>query len=408
MAIPSLAMIPSGYKATKLYSVLPTDGVGDFTVARASTATRVNQAGLIETVGADVPRLDYSDGGCPVLLTEPQATNLIPYSSDFSQWSPVRIGVTPSATLSLKGDSTASLIVPTAEDGTHAVADFTVADNGTYSIYIKPDGYNSIRINSGSTADGFADFNVATETIISSGGTYFEDAQIIEQSNGWYRCTLTLSTGSGSNSMWVLVLNELNELSYTADGTSGLYIWGGQMETTTYATSIIETTGNAITRVADVVDGAVNASTFNSTEGVLYAEIAALANDGTFRYINLGSSTEAGNRIYLGYRSTDNQIKAEVQVGGVSSFLASNEAIPSATEFIKVALRYKPNDFAFFINGVNVANIQSGITFPLGTLNELSFRQTASNDEPFYGKTKALQVFNSALDDTELGILTTI
>jgi hypothetical protein len=75
MAIPSLAMIPSGYKATKLYSVLPTDGVGDFTVARASTATRVNSAGLIETVGADVPRLDYSDGGCPVLLTEPQSKN---------------------------------------------------------------------------------------------------------------------------------------------------------------------------------------------------------------------------------------------------------------------------------------------------------------------------------------------
>ena len=85
MAIPSLAMIPSGYKATKLYSVLPTDGVGDFTVARASTATRVNQAGLIETVGADVPRLDYSDGGCPVLLTEPQSTNELLWSEDYTQ-----------------------------------------------------------------------------------------------------------------------------------------------------------------------------------------------------------------------------------------------------------------------------------------------------------------------------------
>ena len=96
MAIPSLAMIPSGYKATKLYSVLPTDGVGDFTVetnrrcGTTGNATRVNSAGLIETVGADVPRLDYSDGGCPVLLTEPQATNLVPYSSDFTQWSPVQ------------------------------------------------------------------------------------------------------------------------------------------------------------------------------------------------------------------------------------------------------------------------------------------------------------------------------
>ena len=73
MAIPTLAMIPSGYKAGKLYSVLPSDGTGDFTVARNSVATRVNQSGLIEEVDVNVPRLDYSAGGCPVLLTEIQS-----------------------------------------------------------------------------------------------------------------------------------------------------------------------------------------------------------------------------------------------------------------------------------------------------------------------------------------------
>ena len=76
MANPSLAMIPSGYKAGTLYSVLPTDGISDFTVDRNSIATRVNEQGLIEEVAVNVPRLDYSDGGCPVLLTEPQSTNL--------------------------------------------------------------------------------------------------------------------------------------------------------------------------------------------------------------------------------------------------------------------------------------------------------------------------------------------
>ena len=76
MAIPTLAMIPSGYKAGKLYSVLPSDGTGDFTVARNSVATRVNQSGLIEEVGVNVPRLDYSAGGCPVLLTEIESHEL--------------------------------------------------------------------------------------------------------------------------------------------------------------------------------------------------------------------------------------------------------------------------------------------------------------------------------------------
>ena len=83
MATPKLALIPTGYKAGKLYSVLPESGVGDFTVVRATEATRVNEAGLIETMGANVPRLDYSGGGCPVLLTEPQRTNYIVESNGF-------------------------------------------------------------------------------------------------------------------------------------------------------------------------------------------------------------------------------------------------------------------------------------------------------------------------------------
>ena len=84
MAIPSLAMIPSGYKDGKVYSVLPSNGDGDFTFSRGSNATRVNKDGLIETITGDTPRLDYSDSSCPSLLLEPQSTNLIPYSEDFS------------------------------------------------------------------------------------------------------------------------------------------------------------------------------------------------------------------------------------------------------------------------------------------------------------------------------------
>ena len=76
MEAPALALIPSGVKAGKVYSVLPSDGVGDFDFTRASTATRINSQGLIETVASNVPRLDYSNGDCPSLLLEPQSTNL--------------------------------------------------------------------------------------------------------------------------------------------------------------------------------------------------------------------------------------------------------------------------------------------------------------------------------------------
>jgi hypothetical protein len=87
--IPSLALIPSGYKASKVYSVLPTDGTGDFDFTRSGNATRVNSDGLIELVSTNVPRLNYPliDGvvsGCPSLLLEPQRINVFQRSEEFS------------------------------------------------------------------------------------------------------------------------------------------------------------------------------------------------------------------------------------------------------------------------------------------------------------------------------------
>ena len=78
----SLLLIPTGYKSQKVYSIFPTDGVGDFDFSRSSSATRIAKNGLITTVAANVPRLEYPmiDGvvnGCPSLILEPQRTNLI-------------------------------------------------------------------------------------------------------------------------------------------------------------------------------------------------------------------------------------------------------------------------------------------------------------------------------------------
>ena len=52
-----------------------------FNFDRASSATRVNKQGLIETVGADQPRIDYLNDSNGALLLEPSRTNLIPYSN---------------------------------------------------------------------------------------------------------------------------------------------------------------------------------------------------------------------------------------------------------------------------------------------------------------------------------------
>ena len=83
-----LTLIPSGYKSTKVYSVKPTNGDGDFTFARTGEATRINQGGYIETIETNIPRIDYLNGSCPSLLLENESTNRQPYSQelDNSAW----------------------------------------------------------------------------------------------------------------------------------------------------------------------------------------------------------------------------------------------------------------------------------------------------------------------------------
>jgi hypothetical protein len=71
-----LILTPNAYKASKLYSLKPFDGSGDFDVVRATTAWRRNESGIWESVANNVPRLHYPvGGGCPSCLVEPQRTN---------------------------------------------------------------------------------------------------------------------------------------------------------------------------------------------------------------------------------------------------------------------------------------------------------------------------------------------
>ena len=142
MATPSLAMIPSAYADSKVYSVLPNNGDGDFTFDRASTATRVGQNGLIETVLTDIPRLNYdiSNGvvqSCPSLLLEPASTNLVPYSQTFTGWSLTNAVETPNALISPDGNLNASKIVTSATGLDVKYTNIPVAANTvyTYSFY---------------------------------------------------------------------------------------------------------------------------------------------------------------------------------------------------------------------------------------------------------------------------------
>ncbi len=404
MATPKLALIPTGYKAGKLYSVLPQSGVGDFTFARASEATRVDEDGLIETMGIDVPRLDYTDGGCPNFLLEPQRTNLITYSEDFSNaaWNNTNITINSNSIISPDGNLNGTKFIPNTTSGQHYLDrnGVTVNSNATASIFAKKGEYKRFSIRSYFTGAN-AIFDVNEGIIVSESSV---TAKIEDYGNGWYRCSLneTLNTNYGYG-IFVMEDDSNNPVdNYSGNGIDGMYFYGASLEIGSFITSYIPTTSSTVTRSAETANGSGNAATFNDSEGVLMAETKG-ENDGTFNYISI---SDGGTQNYAGilYTDEDNQITYRYYVGGSGVQLIIDDII--VTNFNKIAIKWKANDFAIWINGIELGTATSGSLNPSGTFNELAFARGGSNNTPFYGNTKQIQYFDSALTDAEIETLT--
>jgi len=400
MATPTLALIPTGYKAGKLYSVLPESGVGDFTVVRATEATRVNEEGLIETMGANVPRLDYSGGGCPVLLTEPQRTNSITYSNDFSQsiYNKIDLTITANQGISPDGTQNANLLVPNAAVGLRYITNNTGSNLKINTVFLKKKELRYVKV-------GNAQSNVLVDLengTISADSVSTNNFTIENYGNGWYRvsCYNTLDVdlqiqifvgidGSGSN--------------IATNGTDGVYIYGFEIQNGSYPTSYIKTSGSAVTRNADQVTGAGDAATFNDSEGVLMAEISALTNDGTQRAISIYKDTSLDNLITIQYNSVSNNIRYLYRQG-VVSVSDINFVVNDIKANHKIAATWKQNDFKLFVDGIKVGEQLSGNVAPLNTFVGLDFKRPDGHN--FYGNTSQIQYFNTVLTDSELETLT--
>ena len=416
MIEPSLALIPSGVKASKVYSVLPTDGTGDFDFTRSGDATRVNSEGLIETVSTNVPRLNYPliDGvvsGCPSLLLENSATNLITYSEDFSQgyWTKSGSSVT-SGFISPDGTANAFKLVEDATISSRNInllnnAGVSVAGDYTHSYFVKSAGRTKLAIRESAATGKYITFDLISKSV--TGGTGVS-GNIIEISNGWFKISATFTMGASQGLKTSLLVLADSFIAggnifetYQGDGTSGIYIWGAQLEQGSYPTSYIPTSGSQATRSAETCNNAGDVNTFNDSEGVLFAEISALADDGTDRVISL-SDGSANNRIILYYNSSNNLVG---QVYSISNTIQATITTSSLdiTNFSKALVKYNSNSIELFVNGFSIET--KTVATPPINLSEISFDNGVGGAD-FYGNTKQLLYFPSALNDTSLETLT--
>jgi len=401
-------MIPSGYKASKVYSVLPNDGAGDLTFSRAGAlpsynATRVNSDGLIEEVLSNVPRLDYSDGGCPSLLIEPESTNLILRSEEFDNaaWAKTRTTVLANSLVSPDGNLTADKLVEDSTTNRHFVSRGGVPiGQSILSVFAKQGERKNIGIGNSSEA-AYAVFDLSNGTLVSVSGLggVLSNAKIQSIGNGWYRISVENNKVSASG-FGIITANDLGQVSYSGDGTSGLYIWGAQLEALPYATSYIPTVGSTVTRVAETASKTGLSSLIGQTEGVFYVEVQSFTNVATNDYITISDNT-INNFVGISLFTGTNRILIDYVGNGSNVF--SIQTLTDIKTFNKIAIFYNQTILKAFINGIKV--FENAITPFNNNLSNLKFSYP-SNTNGFKGNIKNLQVYPTALSDLEIETLT--
>jgi hypothetical protein len=375
------------------------------------------------TDDTDIPRLDYSDGACPTLLLEPQRTNEIANSKNLSEeLTGNRMDINDAVDTSPEGIVNASKLIPstdannTHQSDTSLIGSFSSGDKVTISMFAKADGFDGIflRFTNGSaafTTNKIAKFDLSrgrwnNDSMDGTTGNMVGEVGMEDYGNGWYRCFATATTdASGTVDVRIAVADVTAQDTYNdvfaGDNTSGVLIYGLQVEQGGYPTSYIPTHGSTVTRLADVCNNAGDSTIFNDDEGVLFVDMAALADDLTFRTVSISDGT-TDNRINIRYRTTSNAINGLISGNGSTAF-NNNHITQDITEYSKVALKYKSGDIALWVDGVEV--LSSTASFNISGLNQISFNRGSSIDL-LYGKVKSLLYFDRALTDEELEALT--
>ena len=412
MPTPSLLIVPARFKSGKLYSQIPTSGAGDFTVTRATNATRVNASGLIESVASGIPRLDYfsSDGtvGCPALLVEPAATNLVPNGVGFNAQTGVQTsGVTDSPAVAISG----TLATKNEASGTIRYANQTfsataLASGTTYSVsrFFKYNGVaftTSLQRNDAlqwGSVGWQQDIVLSDASGVTLGASTLCTGSIENFGNGWYRVNVRVTTGATiGGSATVQVISILPAALSTGQG---FLIACPQLETGSVATSYIPTTTGSVTRNTDIISvtGAVSGS-IGQTEGTLYAEVDfSRISSGRFFSINTGS---AANRV-LFVRNSNNSTIFIVTSNSTPQCAISSSIISNGIH--KFAGAYKANDFAYYIDGVQIGVDAIG-TVPACSIVDLGNEATST---PYNDRILSAALYTTRLTNDELAALTSL
>jgi hypothetical protein len=318
----------------------------------------------------NIPRIDYSNGSCPSILVEPQRTNLVLHSQDFSQtyWSKFNSVVVTGGILSPDGNNNA----------------FNLNFNGTVNGRIEANAGTSGNYNQSvwlKTSTGTASVILGTAT--SNLQTFIVD-DVWRRYNGYFL--------SGSFPR------------IRCDQATNIQAWGAQLEAGTNATSYIPTTTATATRNADIISN-TNASTLiGQTEGTVLIEFINTIADFADTIFDLTDGTNS-NYIRIN-RLSGNRIQLLVAINNVIVVNIVNVVNANIEPLKKIGVGYINNNISLYVNGVLIGtNTTSNIPSNLSAIN-LGSRITNAN--VFNDRINNLVLLKTRLSNAELQNLTTL
>ena len=374
-----------------------------FDFSRASSATVVNQSGLIETVGSGEPRIDFEGNTKGALKLEPTRSNIFDYSSNLNAWSKLNSTVTESNVLSLDGVNNSYAYERTSSSTSYIYRTVSLSNTTDYtlSLFVKSGTSTTFRTDIWDTTQSVQceiQIDLVTKTVLNFTGTSYK---IEDYTNGWMRISVTFTSESNFGTTF-------NRYFNTDSVGSELYIWGAQLEQGSYATSYIPTSGSAVTRVAESCyqGGLLDKGVLNNTALTLFFN-STLTSDTSNNYLETISLYNDLNNIGLRLETrTNNQLYVQ-QSGVVSSgdnFNSFSLGVNSVN-LKKIAIYLTTTQFKVFADGNQIYSTYNG-TYVLN-FNNISFRQNNGSVETKI-QNKEIKLYNTALTDQELIALTTI
>lgn len=379
-------------------------GATGYSFSRASAGTYTTAGGTVSSFASGALR--RSDRG---VLIEGARTNLCPRSQEFDNASWTKTGVTTTAntTAAPDGTTTADTVTETATTGLHFT--LTAAPTATglncYSVYgklasgtrylqIRPYGLGSV---------AYANFDLSSGVVVpgGTGGLQLVSTSIEALANGWYRCVMVANHAIASPGIYIgPSAGTAENAPYTGDGTSGLHLWGAQLEAGGFPSSYVPTEAASVVRAGSAYLSATTSGLDSAVS--MWAQALFPVTTGAVQTIAQFDDGTADNRLIL-RRNASGDAEMELITAGASQGIVTGGAMSNNT-IHKIACSATTNALRLALNGTS-ATPDTSATMPTGLVN-IRVGAGVSIALPSFGYHPRWAMFNSALSGAQLETVT--